>query len=81
MPKCGYVAIARDPFARGDVVRATLHTAVTHTCDWCGQPGRPIKRGGHRLFIYGWESDDRPGRAAFARGMFCSVGCYRSYHS
>jgi hypothetical protein len=72
-----YVTIARDPFARGELVRRTLPRADRGPCRECGQPGR---------FQYDWSDDARDRafqRRPFARfeysDCFCSVGCFRSY--
>jgi hypothetical protein len=63
--------INRDPFSRADLVREALPMTPRRSCSWCG--GRPGR------FKYGWWADDRPG-PEWARGVFCSVDCYRAYH-
>jgi hypothetical protein len=65
--------LARDPFARNDLVHREV-AARQDGCDWCGQLNR---RG--RLFEYGnwWDG----WRIDWFRGTFCSVGCMRSYHN
>jgi hypothetical protein len=63
--------INRDPFSRSDLVREAIPMIERFPCSWCGF--RPAR------FRYGWWSDDRPG-PEWARGAFCSVGCYRDYH-
>jgi hypothetical protein len=72
----GWASVARDPFARVELVRRALTAEDTggQQCCWCGGK-RP--RGG--LFEYGVERDARPGRVAEIPGLFCSVGCMRSY--
>ena len=65
--------IRRDPYARQETTRATVH-APGRTCDWCGQ-----KRGEtERLFSYRTETDS--GRVMPHKGLFCSKGCHDSYH-
>ena len=68
-----FVSVSRDPFAREDIVRETVETS--NTCDWCGN----TRRGG-RLFHYGIERDDRPGRVDWQSGLFCSIICMRIYY-
>jgi hypothetical protein len=67
------VQIARDPFARYDLIRRQ-EPPVTGGCAWCG---------GHnwtgKLFRYGTWSDG--GRQHWQDKLFCSVGCMRSYHN
>jgi hypothetical protein len=77
--KTKFVQIARDPFARGDVVRGTVKVQHGETCAWCGQPGRAYKSGGQRLFVYGWWDDAKP-KPAFAVGLYCSVDCFRAHY-
>lgn len=64
--------ISHDPYARHSIMRRTVYNAGA--CHWCGR-GRP----GNKLFEYGIERDDRPGRIAWARGRFCSISCWRAY--
>ena len=63
--------VKRDPFAREEIHRRSEGTS--QTCHWCGQ-----SRPGGRLFKYWVESDS--GRVSYIRGLFCSIGCMRSYH-
>ena len=65
--------IVRDPFARATLMRANrseIHANRDKECRECGGPAR---------FAYRWEADRRgPNREPWI-GMFCSVGCYRSW--
>lgn len=61
--------VARDPFARGELRR---ESAGPGSCSWCGQQRRV-------LYTYEWESDDGR-RFGPARGKFCGLPCFRSYH-
>jgi hypothetical protein len=65
------VQVARDPFARHDVIRRT--ETARNGCASCGQ-----RRRGDRLFRYGIWSDG--GRQHWQDELFCSAGCMRSYH-
>ena len=60
------VAIARDSFARHDVVRQRAHGE----CAWCGQPAR---------FRYGIHSDG--GRRSMQTRVFCGRSCERAFNS
>ena len=62
--------IARDVFARCDTVREKV--AKGHKCAWCGKPAR---------FRYGTHADGIATRPSWANGEFCSVGCFRTFHS
>lgn len=67
--------LSHDAFARTETVRETVwHSGV---CNWCGGTGRLPGR----LFRYGTEEDDRPGRVNWWRGVFCSVTCARDYNN
>ena len=72
------IQISRDPFARTELVRHKVTTALNCTCLWCGQ-----KRKKDVLFEYGTERDDRPGEhnVAWHKGLFCSKSCHNSYHN
>jgi hypothetical protein len=72
MPK-PTVTIGRDSFARHDIIRETVRTSKT--CDWCGNNERG------RLFRYGTSPDSIQNRDSWSSGLFCSIGCYRSYHN
>jgi hypothetical protein len=69
--------ISRDPFARETLTRETLH--IDHrtgpTCEWCGN--NPYDR----LFRYYIEPDSVRDRSSPITGLFCCIGCMRSYHS
>lgn len=67
------VQINHDPFGRFSTMR-TSERAEGHTCDWCGN----VRRGGF-LFRYGTWPDDRA-YIGWDSHLFCSVGCYRTYH-
>ena len=66
--------VSRDPFARTELHRIPVHTL--QTCDFCGQ-ARKIKST-NLLYTYQIEHDG--GRKESIRGLFCSIGCMRSYH-
>lgn len=66
----GRWCLLRESVAAVDVIRQSL------SCSWCG--GRRPAGG---LFRYGTAPDDAPGRISWDRRLFCSVGCYRSYHA
>jgi hypothetical protein len=69
-----FVQIARDPFARHDVIRRQEQPGQLQRCAWCGNRNHNDK-----LYRYGvWEDG---GRVRFQRELFCSVGCMRSYHN
>ena len=72
------VEIAHDGFARQSLVRETIRQphADGRTCDWCGQNPHG------RLFRYGNQPESISGRIDWdGNHLFCSVGCYRSYHA
>ncbi len=73
------VEISRDPFARETLVRRlarlTYH-APGDGCAWCGS----TRRNQDRLFQYGVERDDRPGRVAWDEHRFCGIECRRAYY-
>lgn len=77
------VQIARDPFARYDTVRRTIHYGPDRdtTCAWCGQRGRVNVNGFARLFQYGTHTDGLLTRAEFDDHVFCSIDCCRTYHT
>ena len=62
--------ISRDPFARENLVRRTIHKACE--CLWCGVRS-------NRMFNYGIERDDKNGRVEWHGRVFCSIGCFRDY--
>ena len=64
--------IARDPFARHDVIRR--QESAVQGCAWCGQ-----KRKSCTLFRYGVWSDG--GRQHWQHELFCCAGCMLSYHN
>jgi hypothetical protein len=70
--------IAHDGMARYELHKVRYNTAPhTQTCSWCGGTD---KRG--NVYTFGTVPDDRlSGRLDRARGKFCSVSCYRTYHS
>lgn len=67
--------ISRDPFAREEIHRLRVYTR--ETCRWCGQRKQTPRTGKDFLYQYSVESDG--GRKSDIRGLFCSVGCMRSY--
>jgi len=66
--------VSRDPFAREELHREKVKTSKG--CDWCGQT-----RKGGKLFAYHIEPDGILCRKNPIKGLFCSVGCMRAYHS
>jgi len=62
--------ISRDPFARQELHREKITRNPKGECQWCGQEAR---------FTYYVERDGG-GRNQLA-GVFCAIGCMRSYHS
>lgn len=66
------VQIARDPFARLDIVRR-VEPAGRSGCAWCGQ-----RRRGGKLYRYGVWHD--AGRLHWGRELFCSRPCSRAVH-
>lgn len=68
--------ISHDPFARVSLMRVTSEPIST-SCDWCGN-----RRKSGKLFKY-WTESDASSRAAMRRtqGLFCSVSCFRAFHS
>jgi hypothetical protein len=68
-----FVQIARDPFARHDVIRRQ-EAPGAGGCACC----RGHNHNG-KLWRYGIWSDG--GRQHWQGELFCSVGCMRSYHN
>lgn len=71
--------ISRDPFAREEIHRQTYRKSDNahlpkFGCHWCGNTNR-----WGNLFQYWVESDG--GRKSPIRGLFCTIGCMRTYHS
>jgi len=66
--------INHDPFARIELVR--LVVATQESCAFCGQ-----KRKNGKLFLYGVERDGINTHPTWDTLVFCSVRCYRYYHS
>ena len=67
------MTVARDPFARGEYVRAVSRNAAA--CSWCGA----VKA---RLYTYTWSPDDRSCSKGFPFGKgFCNISCFRAFHS
>ena len=66
--------ISRDPFAREELHRKTVNPG-NNTCDWCGNLNRHDK-----LFQYYVEPDRINYQKNDIDGLFCSIGCMRSYH-
>ena len=72
-----YTQVSRDPFARADLMRATVPASLRTPCVWCGsRPGR---------FVYWWEPDGlraparpRMDTPAGRRGVCCK-GCHVAY--
>jgi hypothetical protein len=68
-----FVVIAHDGFARISITRRVHKTA--DKCRWCGSNTQG------RLFQYGIERDDRPGRPDWDDRLFCSKSCRDCFHS
>jgi hypothetical protein len=68
--------VSRDPFARTELHKTTVKASNTYerTCRECGGVS-----GNRRLYAYRTESDG--GRCFEHPGWFCSVSCFRTYHS
>jgi len=66
--------VSRDPFARVELVRMAVDT--DETCAFCGQ-----RRKTGKLFNYGVERDGINTRPHWDTHLFCSVRCYRHFHS
>lgn len=79
--------ISRDPFARTELHCERVHTVwidpphytkAKCTCTWCGSVAKA--RAGHPYLNRYWTETDG-GRRHDHKGEFCSVSCFRSYHS
>ena len=70
--------ISRDLFAREELHREAIPYdetwIIAHGCDWCGG-----FNGYGGLFKYWIEPDSVVYRRVDIYGLFCSVGCMRSY--
>jgi len=65
--------IARDPFARSDLMRGTPEVGI---CNNCGGTNRWGK-----VWPYYWEQDAVYRRPRHDDGKrFCCAGCYRAYY-
>lgn len=64
------VQVSHDAFARV----STIRQCVKHQCEcaWCGQPAK---------FKYGGWPDGYGASPFINDETFCSIGCYRLYHS
>lgn len=69
--------VGRDPFARTELISERVYVQAAKTCGWCGQVKR-TPNGSPFLFAYTQESGG--GRSDRVPGLFCSVGCMRSFH-
>ena len=65
----------RDPFARTTLMRRVVRSAE-EGCAWCGQNNRHGS-----LFEYREEGDGCILRVQPQSTSFCSIGCWRTYHS
>lgn len=79
--------INRNPFAREELHRATIHLGSeapsSATCSWCGNV-RHTKSGKPYLYEYGTERDGISASYTARQnhsGLFCCKGCHDSYHS
>mgnify|MGYP001241776020 FL=1 len=69
--------ISRDPFARTEIHRETV-SGHLDGCSWCGNFVSKNERTGlGKLFAYFVEHD--AGRREPITGLFCSIGCMRTY--
>jgi len=64
--------VARDPFARMELVRFKHDGCVG--CSWCESKPRMVFS-----YVPQGDADHRPIRDD-ARLVFCNLGCYRDYH-
>lgn len=69
--------ISRDPFAREEIHREVVHSLCT-TCRFCGGTRHVRRDKCSSLFRYWVETDG--GTKHEISGVFCSIGCMRSYH-
>ena len=78
--------ISRDPFARTEIHRRRVYGAHDNTtygignCRWCGSV-RSVHAAPSRKFLYQYSQESDGGRKLDIPGLFCSVGCMRTYHS
>lgn len=63
--------ISHDGFARESVVRENVSVGF-QSCKWCGMRAR---------YRYGTQTDQLSGLIDWWPGVFCTIGCARSYHS
>lgn len=66
-----YTTVARDPFARCELVR--YPHAGDIGCDWCGNRPRV-------LFSYEVWDDAKPRPEDRCERVFCNLECYRIYY-
>lgn len=75
--------LSHDAFGRFSVMRESAHfpdAVDAPDCEYCGMRGQKTASG-WRLFRYGNQSDGYGSRPQWDNHLFCSVGCYRSYHA
>ena len=67
--------ISHDAFARESILRETVSVRSGRTCEWCGGI-----RKNQTLFQYFIEPDSYGSSRNEIKGLFCSIGCMRTYH-
>ena len=67
--------ISHDAFARESILREVVSVGPGRTCKYCGGV-----RKNQTLFQYFVESDQYGSRPNKIDGLFCSIGCMRTYH-
>lgn len=72
-PRHRIVELSRDPFGRFTTVRR-LVDQPDDGCAWCG-----VHNASQRMFQYGQAFDG--GRIVWHTGAFCTIACYRAFHS
>lgn len=74
--------ISHDPFSRTTIERETVHHygEYGNLCANCGTSGK-YKKGVYRLFKYTSQDDGRTSAPRFDHRKFCSIGCWRAFHS
>lgn len=77
--------INRDPFARQELHRETIHLGSeapsTATCAWCGNVRRNARYPGNPPTLYQYSAQSDGGRIGQHKGLFCCKSCHDSYHS
>lgn len=72
------VCIYHDPFGRYSLMRETVSSA--DDCYWCGSPRTRAGKLLYKLFRYGIQYDDSPGRTHWDVKLFCCKSCRNTYY-